>query len=82
MKLRNGIAGADKEDFEVMPDLEMPQGGKDAGEGGREAEHGGGGAEALADLLSLIARLGTQVMYLYLCLDSLTYTNTNTQRCL
>ena len=83
------IAGGEKEDFEVMPGSEMApggkdaggQGGRDAGQGGRDAGgQGGSDAEGLADFLSLIARLGTQVMYLclYLCLDLLTYTRTQT----
>ena len=85
MELINGTAGGEKEDFEVMPGSEMDRGGKeaggqgglDAGQGGGEVGQGGRDAEGLADLLSLIARLGTQVMYLYLylCLDSRTDTN-------
>ena len=73
------IAGGEKEDFEVMPGSEMAPGGKDAGgQGGKDAGQGGRDAEGLADFLSLIARLGTQVMYLYLylCLDSRTDTKT------
>ena len=64
-----------------MPGSEMAPGGKDAGgQGGKDAGQGGRDAEGLADFLSLIARLGTQVMYLclYLCLDLLTYTRTQT----
>ena len=84
MELINGTAGGEKEDFEVMPGSEMERGGKeaggqgglDAGQGGGEVGQGGRDAEGLADLLSLIARLGTQVMYLYLCLDSRTDTKT------
>ena len=42
--------GGEKEEFEVMPGSEMGQVGVQ------------GRAEGLADLLSLIARLGTQVL--------------------
>ena len=39
----NGIAGGEKEDFEVMPGSEMERGGKEAGgQGGEDGEAEGG----------------------------------------
>ena len=83
MKVINSSSGGEKEEFEVMPGSEMPgQGGNglqrgNSLQGGNALQGGsglqGGRAEGLADLLSLIARLGTQVMYLYLYLYSYLY---------
>jgi len=47
-------AGEEKEEFEVMPGSEMSVGGKPSMQTGRRADEG------LPELLSLIARLGTQ----------------------